>query len=205
MAVPHNFDIKPVFSLYEQYAALGGRYPHAQDCIDLDIDNIRKALESENFWISNINPTLPMQQIDMIFDKYQVIQLREVGISKNLLLGCGNTPALPAFKTNHQHAEMETINPQLSMNPSIVAAWGEDEGLNCILPQGHYENLYGEAMALCMCSEYGQYSATRAVKDALKCLTDNFKTFELIRKQPFESLERSSLLMHYGCDHNVKI
>jgi hypothetical protein len=119
-----------------------------------------------------------LDDVKNIFDEYHVIQLREVGISKNLLLGCGNDPVDPIYANrDHNHDGMETINPELSMNPHVVAAFGIDEGLNCLLPKRHYENLYGEAITLDV--KLADFMKKETAKEALECLTRDFNTFEI--------------------------
>ena len=85
-----------------------------------------------------------MEQIREIYEKHGVLALRPLKGDK-LLLGCGNNPVDPNFvtKPRHEHDDYDTVNPQISMNPSLVAAFGVNK-LKGLLPNT-YEELAFEA------------------------------------------------------------
>lgn len=119
------------------------------------LHNIRKICE--NFAevkrrIATFNITLPVAEIESIFKKYGVIQLRL--LSRDILIvGCGESHA------PHNHSTADTLDPDLTMNPTVVGYHGDigvtdffeasrhrydiilDEGPMTVSDQGSYHAL----------------------------------------------------------------
>lgn len=161
-------DIKEILELYHAYRELQ-KNQYIINCIDDDLKTIQKL--GPNL---KIDIELPFSTIKETFDKTGVIPLRDVKASKKLLLGCGNRPCSnePDDSEEHAHAGFITVNPELTMNPTVIAAFGHNTGLNQVLPENHYTELHGEAITLgTIVDDFD--------KSALKCMTKDFKTFEV--------------------------
>ncbi|XWV25093.1 putative ORFan [Tupanvirus deep ocean] len=89
-----------------------------------------------------------IEEIEANFDKYGIIILRDPTKSKKLLLGCGSKPLIDLI--NHDHQEFVTINPELSMNPTIIGAFGVDLGIQQFFMDNSFkfEQLYAEAVTI---------------------------------------------------------
>lgn len=92
--------------------------------------------------LNDLDIDLPLNEIEEIFNKYGVIQLRKIdNHSKKILLGCGNYPLEDFYRERgHYHKDMTTIDPELIKNPTIVAAFGIND-LEGVLPQHQYDTL----------------------------------------------------------------
>lgn len=95
--------------------------------------------------LNNLDVNLSWNEIEDVFNKYGVIQLRKIdGDSHKLLLGCGNYPIDEGFRDwGHFHKGMTTINPEITKNPTIIAAFGIDDLTN-LLPEKQYNTLVFE-------------------------------------------------------------
>ncbi len=133
--------------------------------------------------ITQLTIELPFDQIKTIFKEKGVIQLRPANSASKLLLGCGNSPIVSALQNNygngvekmfkfHTHEDFITINPEIFMNPTIVAYFGIDD-LETILPKNHFNEIATELLA------YLKYNLT---------LVEQIKS---IIKLPFRAVEIS--------------
>lgn len=129
--------------------------------------------------IAQLTIELPFDQIKTIFKEKGVIQLRPASTASKLLLGCGNSPIVSALQNYypemfkfHTHQEYITINPDIFMNPTIVAYFGTDN-LEAILPKNHFNEIATELLA------YLKYNLT---------LVEQIKS---IIKPPFRAVEIS--------------
>lgn len=124
--MPNDFskkDLKELKKLYKSYhkhvkialkEGIDAQYISnccQSDLKDLTIDTLQKL---------DIDYTLA--QIKENFERTGLIILRDPYAQTSLLLGCGNNPQTAAFSKDHSHEVYITINPQLSMNPTIVGA-----------------------------------------------------------------------------------
>lgn len=84
---------------------------------------------------------LSMDHIRRAYQSHGVLQLRPFnGVA--LLIGCGNSPIEENYnKPVHVHDDYDTINPELTMNPTLVAALGVDD-LRGLLPCTYAKVLY---------------------------------------------------------------
>jgi hypothetical protein len=106
-----------------------------------------------------------------------------------LLIGCGNSPLIPSNKPHkneseeqfkkryneeHIHKDFITINPELTMNPTIVGAFGFDEGINKYLKEkNHKYNTFGHEAVTLM--DFKNIENTPLLIDLFKNIfTDNF-------------------------------
>ena len=91
-----------------------------------------------------------IDQIEKNFDKYGIIILRNVKYSSYLLLGCGNTPIMGYDPKIHDHVDYTTINPEITMNPTIIGALGYDDGIIQYMQDinDKFDVLCGEAVTL---------------------------------------------------------
>ena len=113
-------------------------------CID-DLEILEKQINGGANYpsvLDKLEIDLSWEQIEEIFNKYGIIQLRKIDEnSHKLLLGCGNKPINDFFQTRgHYHKGTTTVNPSLSMNPTIVASFGIDD-LSNVLPSRQYDTL----------------------------------------------------------------
>ncbi len=183
-----------IFNIYEQYAEID--HGNVNSMINNNAEDIRSALEREDYYLANLTIDLPLEQIKEVFEKYHVIQLRPIEDSSDLLIGCGNRPVNPHYQNGgHDHLGMVTINPKLSMNPTIVAAFGYDDGLNHILPRHHFENLHAEATTIS--DHISIFMQSKVAREAMECLKPDFKTFEVGYKDPFPSFGNSNFFLKY--------
>ena len=126
---------------YCQYSGMVGVSASA------DFDTLEKTANGGAYppSLRDLTVDLPIEEIEDIFIKYGVIQLRAIDPTvTRLLLGCGNSPIDPHYYPGHHHQGSITINPQLSMNPSIVAGFGFHD-LSGILPENHFTQLAEES------------------------------------------------------------
>jgi hypothetical protein len=96
----------------------------------------------------NMEVDYSMDQIEDNYEKYKIIILRDPTKSKNLLVGCGTKPLIEL--ADHQHPDFTTINPEISINPTIVGALGADPGIEQFFIDNNYkfDNFYAEAVTL---------------------------------------------------------
>lgn len=78
--------------------------------------------------LDKLSIALPLEEIKNLYDKTGVIVLRPPHDEKKLLLFCGNNPIeeVNTFggKEQHLHPDKYTIDPDILMNPSIIAFFG---------------------------------------------------------------------------------
>lgn len=171
-----NNDRMIIKDLYLQYLEQHKDKEYIYNCAYHDIQHHLVGHWEE--YINQLDITLPIDKIKKIFEEYGVIQLREAETSTKLLLGCGNCPVDPQFHNDkHKHEGFVTINPALSMNPTIIGAFGIDEGLSRLLRENYYDSLHAEAVTLAS-------SSAKIHVTALKCLKTNFKTYEIGEETP---------------------
>jgi hypothetical protein len=125
--------------------------------------------------LNKLTIELTNEEIKNIYKKFGVIQLRYIHPEDTkLLIGCGNNPILD-FQTNHEHKGMVTINPELSMNPTIVGGFGVQD-LREILPENHFSSLVEESINPII---YGNHEMLRlALNHTLK---SNFKFYTVAK------------------------
>lgn len=95
-------------------------------------------------YINDLDITNTQKNIVSIYNCYKVIQLRKLEKEKTLIVGCGNSPIfmnnipiadkyrkqmmcsdnLAQFLCDHSHKNCYTVNPDMGMNPSVVAEFG---------------------------------------------------------------------------------
>lgn len=120
--------------------------------------------------VKELKIELPMERIRTVFKSHGVLQLREFN-GRALLIGCGNNPVELKYKPakqkylakaidsgrlahlrdwkelpveslcDHRHDGYDTINPDLSMNPTLVAAFAINK-LRELLPQTYEKVTY---------------------------------------------------------------
>ena len=127
--------------------------------------------------LKNLTITLPLKRIKEIFDKYGVIQLRELNTGDKLLIGCGNMPCDQHKHTaDHAHPGYDTVDLSLSMNPSVIGVFGADPGLVFVLPKAHYTTLATE------CCDLDYVANTDAVLTS--CMKNGYQGVRL--EEPYE-------------------
>lgn len=109
-----------------------------------------------------------IEQIDEIYQKYGVIQMRKYKNEETLVLGCGNDPIFfesyecayrkeyhdPMNKDKyflkerikHLHPDCYTVNPDIGMNPSIVGSFGINK--MDFLPQNSFKKIIFEGFMI---------------------------------------------------------
>lgn len=120
--------------------------------------NLKISLDFDNTKIYNGLPLFDLdieytiEQIKYYYDKYGIIVLRNPFASKKLLLGCGNKPLEHGnFDSGiHAHNGYITINPEITMNPTIIGAFGVDDGIKQLyLDIGFkFNEIIGEAVTI---------------------------------------------------------
>jgi hypothetical protein len=124
--------------IYGKYVRMLTRYQSSNDVNIVAtathfLGTTTKELGDPRGWIKKLNVDCSIKDIRENYEKYGVLVLRPLKTQK-LLLGCGNGPVeSPHNIPRHNHELYDTINPELSMNPTIVGAFGEDN-LQALLP-----------------------------------------------------------------------
>jgi hypothetical protein len=167
--------VKGVIALYADYVERCVQ-SNKFDYINYLLDDLAKLaqIKPQDF---PLEIALPLDSIRDIYQKTGLIQLRPVNTADKLLLGCGNGPCCTTTTGDHSHTGFITINPVLSMNPCVVAAFGIDQGLNQILPPHFYKELYSEAVTIADHLE-------DLPQDTFNCMSPSFKVFELNDPRP---------------------
>lgn len=126
--------------------------------------------------LTGLKVDLTLDQIKEIYEKYHVIQLRDVIASKSLLVGCGNSPITDVICKgdghNHTHEEYVTVDPSILMNPTLIGAFGVQESLHDFLPKRFYVKLVTEASSVVQ-------KADDACKNMLECMASDFKSYAM--------------------------
>ena len=139
--------------------------------------------------LSNLNIGLPIEEIELIFAKYGIIVLR-MPDSNSMLVGCGNEPQKGDFADpakddpDHKHIGLVTLNVEISFNPTIIAAFGFDSGLNRFYEEYRcpkIEYLYSEAASIVMNVEENEKAYLREMikSNISEILDPNFGIGEL--------------------------
>jgi hypothetical protein len=168
-------DAREIYSMYLQYGQRHASDVYLSASINDDLVRLGASDEERIQKITHLNVIIGIEKIREVFQKFGVIQLREVDSSTKILIGCGNSPIDLCF-TNHRHEDHRhegwvTVNPEITMNPSIIAAFGMDKQLTRVLPLKFYDCVYGEAVTLA--HTFADFDTT--VLDVMK---DGFKTYQ---------------------------
>lgn len=114
--------------------------------IKQDIERIKQKNINDSDFLKNLTIEYCQSCIRLMFNKYNIIVLRDPTTSHNLLLGCGELPLVKTRKEwdprEHVHEDYITINPELSVNPTIVCAFGYEEGLYKLFKDKYPEHKY---------------------------------------------------------------
>lgn len=163
-----GFDYNRLLALYKKYLATQTN-EYIVRSIESDLERIEKNLDM----LKNLDIDYTIEEIESSFDKYGVIMLRPIGGMESLLLGCGNCPVDSNFSDKvHAHTGYDTINPELTMNPTVVGAFGVDKGLLELLPKDHYKRLSGERLTIALYPEDFDHQY-------LECCKSDFVTDEI--------------------------
>jgi hypothetical protein len=162
--LPKEQKLERIWGLYKHYCAqvgekeiairrgyykndnlqLHGFYDSAWGTCSNNIQNFETSEPHRNYpkILNKLDINLSWPDIENIFNREGVIQLKEIEAdSHTLLLGCGNNPPSEFYELReHFHKSMTTINPDLFMNPTVVAAFGIDN-LSNVLPPKQYDTL----------------------------------------------------------------
>jgi len=128
--------------IYGKYTRMLHRYQKSEDqnlviMANWYFSTVNERLGDPREWIKKLNIECSMNELRTHYEKHGVLMLRPLK-GNELLLGCGNVPVESPYHDNphHKHEGYDTINPMLSMNSTIVAAFGEDD-LEGLLPTGY--------------------------------------------------------------------
>lgn len=173
--------VERLFKLYLRYYAKIVLTDEAYiiDSIHTDHNNILAYRFQDQYMGSEvlrfIEVDYTIDQIEQNFEKYGIIILRDPTKSKKLLLGCGTKPLI--ILKNHEHKDFTTINPQLSMNPTIVGAFGVDDGIERFFIDVNYkfDDLYGEAVTIAFDEKTAEMTADKLDK----IMEPNYGVYEL--------------------------
>ncbi len=154
--------------------------------------------------LQNLNVDYSFEDIEKNYKKYGIIILRDPTKSKILLLGAGNSPIIPRPMGKHQHEGHITINPQLSMNPTIVGAFGFDEGINRFMKDKKHTFDVLSAEGVTIAPSFKVLKQNPTFFEALKMLQKDFKNHEINDKNEvtedfgtgLEGLKKSNLLYY---------
>ncbi len=133
-----NINVYQIHNLLNMYKIYNERQtnPYIQDSIKSDLNRIS---ELGIHCLSNLTLDYSLEEIEKKFEETGVIVLRNPQSSKKLLLGCGNCPVDKNFDAFiHHHKDAVTINPEITMNPTIIGAFGKNIELNKVLPENFY-------------------------------------------------------------------
>lgn len=166
---------------------------YIENCIDRSLDELGDSAETRIKTLQNLHVTLPIEKIKEIFHKTGLIQLRDVAESDKLLLGCGNCPIVPLLTKGHEHKGFITINPDISMNPTVVGAFGHNKGLSQILPKEHFKDLYGEHVTLATSADDLLKETFDSLKKGFKLLSIDNQTGEITEE---ENLNNSQFILN---------
>jgi len=133
--------------IWEKYTSIVFKYKKNKDDINVynaGVSELDEYADSYRDMIRKLDIQYTIEDIRENFEKYGVLLLRPLKGIK-LLLGCGNKPVCPylAAQPYHEHDEYDTVNPEISTNPGLIAAFGAND-LSEILPNT-YEELAFEA------------------------------------------------------------
>lgn len=131
-----------------------------------------------------------LEDIEANFEKYGIIILRNPLKSKKILLGCGSKPLIGY--EGHNHQEFTTINPAITMNPTIVGAFGLEIGIQqYFIDHNHkFDQLYAEAVTLA--SDINTANNLADILDTI--MIDNYKVYEYPKEKIKPELGRNAFL-----------
>lgn len=141
--------------------------------------NYAKALEAQPELLKRLTVTTSPDRLKEIFEKYEIIVLREpTPADEELLFFCGNEPIHSSAmefsydsekRIRHAHPKTFTVDCDPLMNPSIIAEWPSQGAIAYLKERGcRFKQISGESMPL----THTFLNTINDLQTTLKALTD---------------------------------